>query len=606
MKRINVLLLAFFVFSCVSVKEQNKDTASTEQLNFSVTIHNNTIWDISILSENKDRMILKGKIENVSLPIQKNELSLPYEIICYVKITSDVIKPITLVKKVIKKDEKSVNIDQKTFECDESYFVLTNTADSIIKVIRPDSNTYRAGIGPDTESSNSIFELRRGQSNVYKPENLSCSVENENKVLFPIPQKIRKGWVDSFIFDGSSVILTDSRPLHRVGESAWVKPNEDSKELENVTSVMPLVTEDNIIHFFVSTEKELTRIVYDSTGIDNNTKSIPSRDSFNITYLSAVNDGFFIAGYKKINNDKYKPYVRVLDVDGVIRRELPDSVYKSIRLYTAAQKDNTWLIAGDGIGDYDTHTAYVRIFKDEGNKLIDIKEFKSNEFPRYNGMSQCEDIMAAVYNNKKDCWLISGNIQNESFNGSYLARINNDYTIQIINKFKEIYFYKILADEKNSDYYLAGQEKNGNETFAVLFKYNADDKQIWQLRDHDQPLSHSFYNDAIFDARNKKDNTNNEDALIILAGTLQAKEEYGNGGIPFIEAINITNGKRIWQEKLTDSEFDGTSLVTAIALAPYYGYVLTLSGGIEEGYFNRQPFRIARLNSFGKRFNYTY
>jgi len=68
MKRKSVLLLAFFVFSCVSVPEQKNDSATIETPkphNFSVTIQNSTLWDISIISENKDRMIMKGESENV-------------------------------------------------------------------------------------------------------------------------------------------------------------------------------------------------------------------------------------------------------------------------------------------------------------------------------------------------------------------------------------------------------------------------------------------------------------------------------------------------------------------------------------------------------------
>jgi len=442
------------------------------------------------------------------------------------------------------------------------------------------------------------YNINQGETIVYQEDYLDIRSlrVSPNNIKFG-EFKYQPSYVYYFTFNGLSVTLTDSRPLHRVGESAWVKP------IPNATGLMPVTTNDGAIHLFASTEKEINRIVYDSAGIDNNTKSFPGGDSFNITYASAVKDDFFIAGYKEIDDNKYKPYVRILSADGVTRRELPESIgYKSVRLYTVAEKGNTFLLAGDGIGSYSTHTAYARLVRDDGNKLTVIKEWGGNEFPKRkdNGRPQCGDIIAAVYNNKKGCWLITGSILNESFTGSYLARINNDNTIQIINKFEGIDFYKILADEENGDYYLAGQEQNGHETFAALFKYNADDKQIWQLRDNNQPPSHSYYNDAIFDTRNGKENT-----LIVLAGTLQAKDEDGNGGKPFIEAVDIT-GKRIWQEKLIDTDFAETSLVTAVALAPHYGYVLSLSGGIEKGYFNRQPFKIARLNSFGKRFKYTY
>ncbi|MDR2922740.1 MAG: hypothetical protein LBU85_05300 [Treponema sp.] len=344
---------------------------------------------------------------------------------------------------------------------------------------------------------------------------------------------------------------------------------------------MPFAAAGNEICLFVFTDKNITRHVYDSAG--NIKTSVQSKDGFTITYAAAVKDGFFAAGYER-NGRNYKPRARVLAADGVLRRELPESNdYESASFYTAAQKDaNTWLFAGNGVKNgYFGAAAYARLVRDEGSNLTAVKEWGGIDFP------ECRDIKSAVYSHIHDCWFVTGE-KTEPFNGSYLARINNDGTIQIIDSFEEKYFLKILIDD-NGGIYLAGEEQKSNETFAALVKYNADGKKIWQFLN--QPPSHSCYYTAVFD---------DKESRIVLAGTLQAKDQYAAGGKPFIEAVGMADGSPVWREIFSDPEFDKTALASAVIPAPDYGYVLALSGGVGNDYKDKPPFKIARINSQGK------
>lgn len=157
-------------------------------------------------------------------------------------------------------------------------------------------------------------------------------------------KKVEKNYVYTFEYSAQGVELTDSRPLHRIGENSWVK----TKETENATSVLPLVTKNKEINLFASIDKNIIRYAFDSAG--NNKSAIKSGDSFNITYVSAVKDDFFIAGYETTGKTN-KPHALVLGADGVTRRTLPKSSgYESARFLAAAQKDaNTWLLASDGV-----------------------------------------------------------------------------------------------------------------------------------------------------------------------------------------------------------------------------------------------------------------
>jgi hypothetical protein len=410
------------------------------------------------------------------------------------------------------------------------------------------------------------------------------SIRDGRKVIpLVLPARVRKNYLYSFEYTASGVELTDSRPLHRIGESAWVK------KIENIDYLLPLVTEDGEISLFASVDKDnryyrkgLNRIVFDSVGNEKNKKIIPSGDNFIVTYTSSINDGFFIAGYKQEGRNQYKAQTCVVSADGVIRRILPENNnYETTRLFTAARKDNTWLLVGYGneIGVIGNR-AYARLVRDEDNKLITDKEWGRNDFPQY------KNIKAAAYNDKIGCWLITGEIEGSS-SGFYLAGINNNGEIREISKFPGMEFYKILVDN-GGNYYLIGQEQKSNKTYAVLVKFDINNKKLWQSPE--QPAFNSYYQTAVFD---------NENNCIVLAGTLQAVDEYGTGGKPFIEAVSVSNGTRVWHEVIIDSE---CNLVTAVESMPDYGYVLSVSD-IKDGIIGKS-FKILRINSQGKLNNF--
>ena len=171
--------------------------------------------------------------------------------------------------------------------------------------------------------------------------------------------------------------------------------------------------------------------------------------------------------------------------------------------------------------------------------------------------------------------------------GSYLAVIGNDGKIQKIDtSFKGMSFYKILLD-KEGIIYLVGEEQKGRDTLAVIIKYSADGKK--NMRNSAAPPSHSWYQDAILDIENGQ---------IVLGGTMQAADEYGNKGVPFLEALSLEKLERLWHTPLKDAAFGKAALVRAVVLAPDYGFALALSG-INDGYID-QPYLIARVNARGK------
>ncbi|GBU28669.1 hypothetical protein R84B8_02229 [Treponema sp. R8-4-B8] len=391
------------------------------------------------------------------------------------------------------------------------------------------------------------------------------------------------GFIYSFVFEESGVTLTDARPLHRAGENAW------AKIIPNAAGPMRLVTSDNEICLFASTDKEIIRNIYDSSG--NAKGSVSARDSFDIRFTSSAGDGFFTAGFEELANGDHKPIARIYDKNGAIKSILEPSVKRDCRsayYTTAAQKDNVnWLLAGGGAeNSTQGYKAYARQVRDEGSRLTVLWELTGSDFDGKASGVKCGNITAAVY--AKNSWIVSGEILSFDLLGnpvkaSYIAEISNDGKIQKIDaSFKNMTFNKIVTDS-NGSCYLAGDEQIGNESYAILVKYGPNVKLVVS-----QPASHSYYQDALFDASYNR---------IILTGTLRAKNEAGNGGVPFIDAVDVEKGSLLWREELSDALLDKTALVTAIKPAPDYGFVITLSG--VNDYYDK-PYMIARINSYGK------
>jgi len=462
-----------------------------------------------------------------------------------------------------------------------AYIVFTNNSKGGgVSISRNQSNNLMTGINfPDAKSN-----INEGETMVFGENPLGLFNMRINPLNIRFGEMTyRSGFVYTFVFDGTTVSLTDARPLQRIGESAW------AKTIPNVTEPMPLAVTDAEINLFASTEQDIIRYVFDSAG--NVKAQVKSGDSFIIGAAARAGDGFLVAGYEELANGDSRPAARIHGADGITRCMFePSGDYRNARFFNAAQgKDDTvWLLAGDGTKD-DTHgnLAYAALVQDKGGKLTALWEIGGDDF---NG--NCLYIESAVYDPAINSWLVTG--ANNEFDsmknpvkGSFIAEINNSGTIQKIdNSFKGLSFHKILTDSSGACY-LAGEEQKGNETYAVLFKCNINTRQFQRVSIQ-PPQSHSYYNAAFFDSTENR---------VVLAGVLQANDEYGQGGLPFIEAVDAETGTLQWREILSDPSFSGASLVTAIAPAPDYGFVVTLSGMAKNC---EKPFLIARLNSQGK------
>jgi hypothetical protein len=467
-------------------------------------------------------------------------------------------------------------------------FTHNNSRTGGVSVSRNVSRNEMTGINFSESKSN----INKGETFIFRenPRDLQNLRINPLNITFG-EMTYKPGHVYSFVYEDTGVSLTDVRPLHRVGEAGW------TKTVDNAQGTMPLTAADGEIYLFAPETRNLVRSTFDSAG--NEKAPLVNGESFDITFADRGRDGFFTGGYENDGNN-VKPIARVLGADGQTRRILEPSKrreYWQAYFLTAAQKDNsTWLAAGGAAADAAFgFTAYARLVQDNGTVLSAQWELGGGDFNAKRGANsgaECGKIRSAMYDAKNNRWIVTGeNLEFDSFLnpviGSYIAVINSAGVVQKTDvSFKGVQFYKLLPDS-NGNFYAAGEEIKGGETYALLVKYNAEGRELWRLST--QPPSNSYYQDAILDAENGQ---------IVLAGTLKARTSSGSGGTPFIEGVDYEKGTLLWREELTNSAFAGTALVTAVVPAPDYGFALALTGVANDNY--SKPFKIARVNARGK------
>ena len=597
MKIVLILCLSFFLFfSCV-----NTDAPVAVDQGNSIRIENPTRYNVYF---DQDQQIKKNTSGMVTLSIESGTLSRGFDIWYEILLSNTV--PIFCKgdHRTIREKQNSLTITEpKITEIYGVFLAIRNNADSAI--------TFNTGgtVNPSIEQRGSPAagnylartdrrEFSPGQTAVFDissdsgRENYTVQ-ESRKSTRLVLPQPLLKNYLYTIDYNADGCTLSDVRPLHRIGESAWTKTIPGIID-KNVRKHLPLVAADGQIHLFAPANHGLIRRTFNSAG--NAGPDINSGESFSINSAVKAGDGFLVVGYTESTNGNRQPIARIVGADGVTRRMLnPSNNYGSASFWTAAQKDTaTWLLAGDGGGK----TAYAGLVRDNGSALITVWELGRDLFDAKTTQERikCGEIVSAAYDSGRDRWLVTGeNIEDDSMKnsivGSYIAIINSTGVVQKADtSFRGMSFYKILVD-LNGNCYAAGEEHKGKETLAVLVKYNAEAKELWRLSV--QPGANSYYQDAVLDSANNR---------IVLAGTMEVADEQGQGGIPFIEAVDMEQGTLLWREKLVNpalTELKGTNLATTIAMAPDYGFVLALSGITKTGYIGT-PFVIVRVNSQGK------
>jgi hypothetical protein len=588
------IILLTFLLSCASSKNsqqpsenQEKDTAVQLDQGTVIKVDNPTGYNVYFVEKNQK--ISKRSNGTVTLSIEEATLTGGFDIWYEIPLSDTVPLFVKGDHRTIREVQSSLTIKEPSLTENYGTFIaINNRADNAI--------TFHAGgtVEPLWEQlgtpSTGAKVARTDKREFYKTGIFGISGnftlndyyirDSRKNIPLVLPLNVKMNYLYAYDYGAKGLEFTDARPLHRVGESGRVETIADA------AGPMPVVSAENEIYLFASTDKGLVRKVFDSSIKEK--VSVPSGDSFDIRFASSAQDGFFIAGYEELANGDHKPVARIHDKNGVLLSILEPSMRQDCHFISAGQKDNAnWLLSGGSRENpAQGYRAYVRQVRNEGSRLAVLWELTGDDFDGKTSGVKCGNITAALY--ARGFWLVAGEIlafdvMGNPVKASFTAEISNEGKIQKVDtSFKNMTINKIVMDS-NGVCYLAGDEQRGNESYAILVKYGVNARQT-----PSQPASHSYYQDAMFDALYNR---------IILTGTLRAKNEAGNGGVPFIDAVDAEKGTLLWREELSDIRLNKTSLVTAVKPAPDYGFVITLSGVSD--YYDK-PYMIARINSQGK------
>jgi hypothetical protein len=427
------------------------------------------------------------------------------------------------------------------------------------------------------------------------------------------PLVFQRGQVYQFLFDGASVVLTDKRPLVKAGEKGWTRAVTEADTALQLTGNTNAAS-TSITVFSSNGSAGIERRLFASDG---ESLAVLRQKAAGFTITGALRTGggdVIVFGYTENGYAGTLPVVQRQREDGSLAAELEPSRKEDRRAayFLAATEgaDGELAIAGgadSGINDVSAYKSYIRAVRETQGGFAPLWELGPAEFDAAakSGIRYGE-INAVVFDRNRNRWVAVGKtisydaLKNPEA-GSYIAFIDRMGTIRHIAAYRNMLFNRIALDEAGNQY-LAGEEIRAGGSYAVVIKRapieggarneNGDGNGVEIWRGRSRPEADSFYQDMVIDM------VDGGDSQIVLAGTLRAADSDGRAGTPFIEGINAETGDLIWRQLLADGVFRETALVTGIEKAPFYGFVLALSG-IEDGYF-APPFLIARVNDRGR------
>jgi hypothetical protein len=580
--------LALGMFSCASEtlpKPEQKTALSRGEM--TVTVINKTWMDIEVLDET--RLISHNSEKTISLPLLQSDLNDGYSVSYRVKVMDPLyIKIPRREHLIIDPQQDKAVIESVDFLFESSYFILKNKSPQTISLRKDRKNTPTVEyilpvrqFDPDLSPVYQSPYIKPGDSGLYT---LPVSPALSGAAAFLIEKDLYKtsslsidpvhpGHIYTFVFDGPSLVCTDERPLHRVGEPTW------SKTFPDAAAPVVLISGEQVLS---ASAKDSVQYRASSGGAVEVQNLRQEEDALSIEAVLPLDGAFLLAGY----TPQFTPVARKQGEDGRIHWDrLPSYREDSLCGYflTAAERSpGSWLVAGGSDNGRNRNSPQVY-----GPYLQEIKEIQGSlgqsqwelgpdDFPPHYGA-----VKSAAYDSLHERYLITGDLQDGA--GAYLADIDGAGNVQSHKTLEDFICNRLLIDREGA-YYVIGEEQRSWGSFGVVRKYT-DAHLVWQ---QPTPLpANSYYYAGML-----------QEGTLVLGGTMQAHSSIGEGGIPLIEALSLKDGSTVWRQSLEDPVFARTSLVTGIAAAPDYGYLLSLSG-INKG-FVAPPFMIVRVNTYGR------
>lgn len=482
------------------------------------------------------------------------------------------------------------------------FFVIQTTTESLDPILIPPPNRLRNGnmYIVFANKSKTTVSLMRGNSFVpfYDPDNPGAqdNTINSNKTgvykgsvdmfrdisLYHAAARLegiayQPSFIYSYEFDGKQAALTDARPLTRIGESTWSRSMPDAAH--------PLVFAeygDRSVKI-VASANSVTAVTLNAAGEETAARSNQENNPGAVaTAMHKAEDAYITAGYTAGTLPRSVVEKRSSDdtlIWTIPFRQKRGAMYA--RLYALARRnETTYLIAGmagsNGIDD----GAYLAEVSDKGNRGEILWEMTPEVFKSVSKNENWKAVITASYNEKNNVYIVAGDCGSDT---TFVGFIDTTGAVKdagfVINNFLVA---QAVSDE-NGDFYVMGQEFRSGNSFAVVRKYAASGAMLWQQ--NAQLKENALYQCVAFD----------EDA-IVLGGVMNAADEYGGKGTPFLHSIDVKTGDERWLAPIKDIQ--GASVATALEKAVDYGFIAAFADVDARG--NWVAPQIVRLNARGK------
>ncbi|MDR2446315.1 MAG: hypothetical protein LBD58_03340 [Treponema sp.] len=455
------------------------------------------------------------------------------------------------------------------------YIVFSNKSKTTVSLMR--GNSFVPFYDPDKPGAqdNTIninkTSVYKGSVDMFRDISLYHAAARLESVAY------KPSFLYSYEFDGKQAALTDVRPLTRIGEPTWSRSMPDA-------AYPPVFAEygDRSVKVLASANS-VTAITLNAAGEETAARSNQENNAGAvIAALRKAEDAYITAGYTG----------GVLPRSVVEKRSLDDTLIWTIpfrqkrgamyaRLYALARRnETTYLVAGmtgsNGIDD----GAYLAEVSDKGNRGEILWETLPEDFKSASKSGNWKTIRTVSYNEKNDVYIAAGDCGNDT---TFVGFVDTTGAVKgggfVINNFLVA---QALSDA-NGDFYIMGQEFRSGKSFAVVRKYAANGAMIWQQ--NAQLKENALYQCAAFD----------EDA-IVLGGVMNAMDEYGSEGTPFLHSIDVKTGGERWLAPIKGIQ--GVTIATSLEKAIDYGFIAAFANVDARG--NWADPQIVRLNARGK------
>ncbi|MGP1594579.1 MAG: hypothetical protein ACTTH8_04960 [Treponema sp.] len=423
---------------------------------------------------------------------------------------------------------------------------------------------------------------------ILKPLEALASIKvcvSVGRTNYPLTDNTRfhPGYVYTYIFDGKQVVKEDERPLLTMNEPLWSKPytsteiaavfsGEDKKDCyvlgkENKKDQYGVQYEAAYISCINSKGSEKWQHVFTETGSDA---------SF---YAGVVLHNGAVLAVGSHTKNTHSGLIVQYAQDGTVVQSQKVECFAVFDSVIKKDEQNFLLTGFAANGSF--LTAKLAI---ENNRLqciphtypipLSRNEAVSKAIPFYDEQSK----MLFLFCNLID-W------ETEQILPAMVCTISEDGTSNRISLQNTVQTVSSVVRDSTGLFYIGGETVIQEQSTAAVVCF-----------DYTQKNAEVFYTDGFPYSYITAVNLNEKSNELIISGTVNAADSFGNGGTPFMKSFDTGSGKELWKTIHQNKKYE---LLSSFVPCADYGFIAAYSAISEDGNYTA-PTCVLRLNAVGK------